>query len=993
MIRIRILTLLFAFTTILFWSGTEKSKFPVKPPYLVNTENAWVDSVLNSLTMEERLGQLFMVPAYSNELAGNTNEILKLIEKNNIGGILFFQGNPVNQAKLANQFQSRSKVPLLMVMDAEYGLAMRLDNTIAYPRQMALGAIQNDSLLEVMGSDLAEQMKMVGLHVNLAPVVDINVNPNNPVINSRSFSENKELVADKALRIMTGLQKNNVIATAKHFPGHGNTNVDSHESLPIINLTKKRLKEVEFFPFKKLIDHGIGGVMIAHLYVPALDPKDKMASTLSEKIVKGVLQKELGFEGLIYTDALNMKGISESNRKGDIDMEALLAGNDILLFPEDVPKGVKKIKKAIKEGFISEKEINSRVRKILLAKYWVGLSDKQLLDTLNLNDKLNANQFKLTRNELVKTSITLLKNKANSLPIKDLSKKMVTVSIGSDTLTTFQKSVALYADVEHYNLPLEFAIEQESRVLKSIKEADVVFVGIHSQKDSPALGWGLNNQAVNFVNVLRINHKVICSVFANPYSLRYFNDLTEIDGLLMAYQNGPLFQQYAAEAIFGGITVSGKLPVTASDFYKFGDGLEINESIRFSYSLPEEVSINSKELEKIDSLANWGIEQRAYPGCQILVAKNQKVIYSKSFGHHTYEEKRSVELDDLYDLASITKIASSVASFMKLEQNQQASLDYNLCDYLPELVQGTPYFSMNIREMLAHQAGLVSWIPFYKSTLIGGEPRFRVYSIVPSVTFPYRVSEGLYIHKNYPDSIMKIILNTDLVNQGKYKYSDLGYYFMRMIVEQQAETRIDSFASKNYYQPLGMATTGYLPRNKFELDRIIPTEYDLMFRKSQVHGDVHDPGAAMMGGIGGHAGLFSSANDLAKLMQMFVNAGTYGGVKYLDKELVEEYTKCQFCENDNRRGAGFDKPVRDGYGGPTSDGVSLKSFGHSGFTGTLAWADPDEDLVYVFLSNRVYPSASNKKLIKLGIRTEIMEVIYDAVENAKTNQPTQTTMK
>ncbi len=993
MIRIRILTLLFAFTTILFWSGTEKSKLPVKPPYLVNTENAWVDSVLNSLTMEERLGQLFMVPAYSNELVGNTNEILKLIEKNNIGGILFFQGNPVNQAKLANQFQSRSKVPLLMAMDAEYGLAMRLDNTIAYPRQMALGAIQNDSLLEVMGSDLAEQMKMVGLHVNLAPVVDINVNPNNPVINSRSFSENKELVADKALRIMTGLQKNNVIATAKHFPGHGNTNVDSHESLPIINLTKKRLKEVEFYPFKKLIDYGIGGVMIAHLYVPALDPKEKMASTLSEKIVKGVLQKELGFEGLIYTDALNMKGISESNRKGDIDMEALLAGNDILLFPEDVPKGVKKIKKAIKEGFISEKEINSRVRKILLAKYWVGLFDKQLLDTLNLNNKLNANQFKLTRNELVKNSLTLLKNKANILPIKDLSKKMVTVSIGSDTLTTFQKSVALYADVEHYNLPLEFAVEQESRVLKSIKEADVVFVGIHSQKDSPALGWGLNNQAVNFVDVLRINHKVICSVFANPYSLRYFNNLTEIDGLLMAYQNGPLFQQYAAEAIFGGNTVSGKLPVTASDFYKFGDGLKINELIRFSYSLPEEVSINSKELEKIDSLANWGIEQRAYPGCQILVAKNQKVIYSKSFGHHTYEEKRSVELDDLYDLASITKIASSVASFMKLEQNQQASLDYNLCDYLPELVQGTPYFSMNIREMLAHQAGLVSWIPFYKSTLIDGEPRFRVYSIVPSVTFPYRVSEGLYIHKNYPDSIMKIILNTDLVNQGKYKYSDLGYYFMRMIVEQQAETRIDSFTSKNYYQPLGMATTGYLPRNKFELDRIIPTEYDLMFRKSQVHGDVHDPGAAMMGGIGGHAGLFSSANDLAKLMQMFVNGGTYGGVKYLDKELVEEYTKCQFCENNNRRGAGFDKPVSDGHGGPTSDGVSLKSFGHSGFTGTLAWADPDEDLVYVFLSNRVYPSASNKKLINLGIRTEIMEVIYDAVENAKTNQPTQTTMK
>lgn len=979
---------------VVFFSGKSDKRKIIKPPFLQDTTSVWVDSILKTLTIDEKIAQLFMVPAYSNELASNTDEIIDLIENHGIGGLLFFQGTPIKQAQLTNLYQSKAKVPLLIAMDAEYGLNMRLDSTIGYPKQMALGAIQNDTLLYQMGADLAYQMKLLGIHVNLAPVVDINTNPNNPVIQSRSFGENKFLVANKALKVMKGLQDNNIIATAKHFPGHGDTDSDSHLSLPVINHPKKRLEEVEFYPFQRLIDKGIGGVMIAHLYVPSLDNKEKMASTLSPIVVNKVLKKELGFEGLIYTDALNMKGVSESNRKGDIDMEAFMAGNDILLFPDDVPKGIKKIKKALKENLITEREINKRVKKILLAKQWVGLNKYKPLETKNLRKKLNTPKLNLLAQQLAEASITVLNNNKNILPVRNLAQGISSISLGAKSKTEFQNHLELYGALNCFNLAEGYTAEQEGEIVKQIKDDSLVIISIHNLKELAQLNWGIPNQYLDLIKYLNSKKKVIVTIFGSPYSLKLFTELTSLEGLIVGYQDSEIMQRAAAQVIFGATDASGTLPVTASPFYKFNDGIHVHGGLRFAYTFPEKFGITSKDLNKIDSIANFGIDVRAYPGCQILVAKNQEVIYYKSFGHHTYEDKMEVKPTDLYDIASITKIAASVPSLMLLQQDGKVNLDYALCDYLPDWVDETPYMSMNLREMLAHQAGLKAWIPFYKETLISGEPKFRVYSIIPSETFPFRVADGLYIHKDYPDSLMKIILNTPITTEKNYKYSDLGYFFMKSIIEEQTNTPLNDFTAQNFYTPLGMSTTTYLPRMKFPLERIIPTEYDLMFRKQQIHGDVHDPGAAMQGGVGGHAGLFSSANDLAKLMQLYLNKGVYGGKRYFNEEIVEEFTKCQFCEDDNRRGAGFDKPVRKGGGGPTCDCISLESFGHSGFTGTLAWADPEEKVVYVFLSNRVYPSASNTKLIKLGIRTEIMEVIYDAIENSKkNNSPIETSMK
>jgi beta-N-acetylhexosaminidase len=987
-------SIFFLLFCLVFFSGKSDKKKILKPPFLQDTTSVWVDSVLKSLTLDEKIAQLFMVPAYSNELANNTDEIIHLVENHGIGGILFFQGTPLKQAKLTNLYQSKAKVPLLIAMDAEYGLNMRLDSTIGYPKQMALGAIQHDTLLYQMGVDLAYQMKLLGIHVNLAPVVDINTNPNNPVIQSRSLGENKFMVANKALKIMNGLQDNNVIATAKHFPGHGDTDSDSHLSLPVINHPKKRLEEVEFYPFKRLIDKGIGGVMIAHLYVPSLDNKEKMASTLSPIVVNKVLKKELGFEGLIYTDALNMKGVSESNKKGDIDMEAFMAGNDILLFPDDVPKGIKKIKKALKDNLITEREINKRVKKILLAKEWVGLNNYKPIDTKNIRKKLNTPKLNLKAQQMAEAAITVLNNKENLMPMRNMNQGISSISLGAKTKTEFQYHLELFGDVKSFQLAEGFSAEQESEIIKQIKDDSLVIIGVHNIKDSPELNWGIPENYIDLIKYLNSKKKVVVSIFGSPYTLKLFKELTSLEGLIVAYQDSKIMQQATAQAIFGASDASGKLPVTASPFYKYGDGIHLHGGLRFSYTYPEKYGIKSKDLQKIDSIANWGIDQRAYPGCQILIAKNQEVIYYKTFGHHTYEEKQEVKSSDLYDIASITKIAASVPSIMLLQQQGKVNLDYWLCDYLPSWVDETTYSHINLREMLAHQAGLKAWIPFYKETLISGEPKFRVYSIVPSETFPYRVADGLYIHKDYPDSLLKIILNTPLSPEKDYKYSDLGYFFLKSIIEDITNMPLNEYVAKNFYSSLGMATTTYLPRAKFPLDRIIPTEYDLMFRKQQIHGDVHDPGAAMQGGVGGHAGLFSSANDLAKLMQLYLNKGVYGGKRYFDEQIVDEFTKCQFCQDDNRRGAGFDKPVRKGAGGQTCEGVSLDSFGHSGFTGTLAWADPEEKIVYVFLSNRVYPSASNTKLIKLGIRTEIMEVIYDANEKSKKNGfESETSMK
>ena len=960
----------------------------MEPLPFKDADSIWVDSVFQSMTPEQRIAQLFMVAAYSNRDQAHVDEITTLVEKYHIGGLIFFQGGPVRQAKLTNLYQSKAKVPLLISIDGEWGLAMRLDSTLQYPRQMMLGAIEDGKAIYQMGADIAAQCKRLGIHVNLAPVIDVNNNPNNPVINSRSFGENRENVAWKGLMYMNGMQDNNVLAVAKHFPGHGDTDTDSHKDLPIINHDINRLNEIELFPFNHLIGEGLGGVMVAHLYIPVLDSTPNLASTLSPKIVTDLLKNKLGFEGLTFTDALNMKGVSKFFKPGVVDVKALLAGNDVLLFSEDVPLAIGMIKKAIESGDITQDEIDQKVLKILKVKYWAGLNNFKPIEIENLIEDLNAPKYKALKRKLVEESITIVKNQDSLLPLQNLDTlKIASITIGKDEPGAFAKTAELYTQVDHFVMPKKPTSYDREKLNEGIAEHNMVLVTIRNTSRNPRKKFGITSETAELIKTLKQTHKVVVDMHTNPYAFDLFDGLLEADAVVCSYWDMDIAAKVAAEVIFGGVGAKGTLPVTASDslYLTLGTGISTIAN-RFSYGIPEEVDLNAEDLKGIDKIVKKGLDEQAYPGCQVLVAKQGKVVYNKSFGDYTYKGDKKVDNKAIYDLASITKIGASVVSLMKLQEEGKIHLDSTLSTYLPDLVKKTEYAKLTLREILAHQSGLKSWIPFYTATVTKTIPRYDVYSLGQSNIYPHQVAENFYIIENYPDSMYQIILDTPLKNKGDYLYSDLGYYFMKKIIEKQSGMGLDEYVDQTFYQPLGMASTTYRPLKKFSKEEIVPTEYDLYFRKQLIHGHVHDPGAAMLGGVGGHAGLFSNANDLAKLMQMLSSHGRYGGVQYLDSATVAEYTACQFCKgnhDDNRRGAGFDKPVREGSGGPTCDCVSLSSFGHSGFTGTLAWADPEEDIIFVFLSNRIYPDAKNKKLITMGIRTDIMQVIYDALDKSK----------
>jgi beta-N-acetylhexosaminidase len=903
-----------------------------------------------------------------------------LVDDYHIGGLIFFQGGPVRQAILANCYQSCVNVPLFMSMDAEWGLAMRLDSTTKFPRQMTLGAIQDDSLIYRMGVEIARQCKRLGMQINFAPDIDINNNPLNPVIGNRSFGEDKYNVTRKALMYMKGMQDNRVLATGKHFPGHGDTDSDSHKTLPMIKSSRARLDTLELYPFKELMRQGLGSVMVAHLSIPALDTTPNQPSTLTKKIVTGLLKDTLGFKGLVFTDALNMKGVSKFYKPGEVSARALLAGNDVLLFPEDVPQGITEIKAAIERGEISQDEIDQRCMKILLAKQWAGLNHYSKIKLKNLAEDLNTPQAELINRKLTEASLTLLQNKNNIIPLQHLdSLKTASLSLGYKELNIFQKTLSNYSPITHYGIDKDAKQLIFDTVLTALKKYNLVIVEINNTNNKPDKDFGLTPQVMNMLKAVLRQNRVIVNIAANPYILAKMDSLQVADGIIMSYEDNDYSASYAAQLIFGGIAAKGKLPITPNDDFKAGMGIE-TQVIRFKYTIPEELGVNSKAFEKIDSIALQGVKDKVYPGCQILVAKEGKVIYQKSFGYHTYENKLPVLNDDVYDLASITKIVASTASLMRLMDQKKISLDNHLGDYLPEL-NGSNKQDIVLREMLTHQAGLRDWIPFWTKTVNkDGSYKPGIYSRTPNEFYMKRVASDLYINNNYEDTIYKQIMDSPLKERGKYLYSDLGYYLLKKIIEKQSQAALNVYTQNSFYSPLGLATMGYKPLARFEMDRIIPTEFDAKFRKQLLQGDVHDQGAAMLGGVGGHAGIFSDANDVAVMMQMFLNKGEYGGVRYIDSATISECTKCQYCK-DNRRAIGFDKPeLNHDKESPVCSCVSYLSFGHTGFTGTLAWADPENQLVYIFLSNRVYPDADENKLAKSGIRTKIQEIIYDAVK-------------
>ena len=941
----------------------------------------WADSVYNSLTLDEKIAQLLFVRANYDKSYDRNELVTELVEKYNIGGLTFFGGDPLTQAKLTNYWQGLSKTPLLISIDAEWGLGMRLSNAISFPYQMTLGAIQNDSLIFEMGCEIASQCKRLGIQANFAPVIDINSNIANPVIGCRSFGEDKFNVAQKGIAYMTGLQQNGILATAKHFPGHGDTGSDSHYTLPIVSHSKERVDSLELYPFKKLIDNGLGGIMVAHLYFPAYETKRNTATTLSHNVVTKLLKEKLKFKGLVVTDALDMKGVTKYNRPGNIEVKAFQAGNDVLLLPVDVPKAISKIKRAVAKGKISILDIDKRCRKILETKEKLGLNKFQDVVIENIYEDINNSKAKYLNQKLYEAAITIVKSENSILPLQKLDTlKIASVSIGCEEESGFQKMMNNYAEIDNFTMPKEPSDEETLSLLSKLSEYNLVIVGIHNTSIFPSRKFGISQKSIDFVNSLKSQSKIILDIFASAYSLAYFDNTENIEAILISYQDNEISMDVSAQIIFGGVGAKGKLPVTVSNEFPLNSGIE-TLPIRLKYTSPEEFRISKTAIERIDSTANYGIEIGAYPGCQILAAKDGKIFYNKSFGNFTFGEKNVVENSDIYDIASITKIAATTIAMMKLVDDSIVDIDQKVSKYVPYLLN-TNKEDIILRELMAHQARFQAWIPFFESTILETGPDPEIYNTNITEEFPTRVAENLYIKKYYMFDVFDSILISPLRDRDEYKYSDLGFYLLMQVLENTTNKPFEFYLQENFYKPLGLSKLGFLPLKKFELSEIVPTENDTIFRMQLLQGDVHDPGAAMLGGVCGHAGLFSNASDLAIIMQMLLQNGSYAGVNYIDSALISEFTKIQFPLNDNRRGIGFDKPLQIyDEEGPTCEEVSDSSFGHSGFTGTYIWADPENNLIYVFLSNRVCPDASNLKIVDENIRTNIHKLFYEAIEN------------
>lgn len=936
-------------------------------------QQKWVDSIYQTLSLEEKLGQLFMISVFSREK--NFSEVEQKIKKYDIGGIIFSKGGPKRQAKLTNQFQSISKVPLLIGMDAEWGLAMRLDSTFAYPWNMTLGAIKNTQLVEKVGERIASHCKALGVQIDFAPDADINTNPDNPIIGNRSFGEDVSNVSEKSVAFIRGMQRGGVLANAKHFPGHGDTHQDSHKTLPLILHSKERIEKLELQPFQAAISSGVASVMVGHLNIPSLEPNLGLPSSLSHAVITDLLKNQIGFNGLIFTDALGMKGVADYASENETVVEAFLAGNDMLLMPDDLERSVQAMLKAYHLGKITPERLEYSVKKILKAKYWVGLHQSSLIRSIDLEQRLHTFEDDLLLEQLAENALTVIKNENALLPIRRVGKgALAYVSLGREKGGEFYQTMRRYCDIPQ----LKFSSEQE--LLKKADQYETLIVGVHQPDKTPWDRYQLTEQEQSLLRRLSERKNVILVVFTSPYALRKV-DVSKVSSIVIAYQNHKVFQQKAAQLLFGAIEGRGVLPVSISDEFPVNTSISTPLMGRLSYGLPPRESI-ARALSRIDSLAQVSIRERMTPGMQVWVAYKGKVIYQKNFGTLDYNPKNPVTDTTLYDLASLTKIMASLPSMMYLYDHKRYSLDNRMVQLLPWL-KGTNKANLRLRNVLAHYAGFQSWIPFYKSTLDeSGNPSPQIYRTQKSDEFPYQVAKNLYIQKNYPNEMLALIARSDLLKKKRYLYSDLPFYLLQKYIESEQKKTISDEVYYRFYEPMGIYRMRYLPLRYFPVNQIAPTEEDNYFRHQRLQGYVHDMGAAMLGGVAGHAGLFADANSVGQMMQMYLQKGYYGGVQYVSAQTLDTFNTCVFCKDKVRRGLIFDKPQLEKEG-PTCGCVPMSSFGHTGFTGTYAWADPQNELVYVFLSNRTYPSAENRKLIQQGIRTKIQEIIYQAIEKER----------
>jgi len=951
----------------------------------------WVDSVYSTLSARQRVAQLFC-PKIDPRRA-DARQTAKRYVDNGVGGLLFSEGTIEQYASLTDYVQTHSRVPVLMTFDGEWGLSMRVSGTPRFPRNMGLGAVRDERLIYQYGREMARECRLMGIQVNFAPVADVNSNPSNPVIGQRSFGEDPQRVARLCVAYAQGLEDGGVQAVAKHFPGHGDTSTDSHKTFTQVSHSRARLDSIDLVPFRDYVDAGCSGVMVGHISVPSIDATGIPAS-LSGKITTGMLRDKLGFEGLIYTDALDMKGAKVAGKNNCI--LALQAGADVLLSGVNTVADIDAVMAAVKDGRISAAALERSCKRVLRYKYILGLDKRAEVDTdaARLRAGINSPQADRVNRLVTAASMTLLRNKGGILPVGKLDRQSVAVvSLGAPADNEFSELCSRYARVERFSVTESKHLTAST--VARIKKHDVVIAAVFTDKS-----WAREAAAM-----LRGTPGLVEVFMINPYRMARFEaSLKNADAVLLAYDDTPLTREYAAQAVFGGINVDGTLPVALKGLFGKGDGLRLRKT-RLGYTVPEAKGLRASLTDSIDSIVGVGLRTGAFPGCQVLVARGGDVVLSRSYGHTTAGGP-DVTPSTVYDLASVSKALGTLPGVMKAYDMGLFELSDFASSYIPGL-RGTGKDSITVQQLLYHESGMRPSLAVheamfdtasYSGPLFTSRPdarhkikvQRRTYGnnsarLRRDITSPARrpgfdieAAKGLYIGQATIDTIMGRIYTSPLRADKSYTYSCLNFCLLMDMEQRLTGISHDRFVTDSVWAPLGAYTACYRPLGKHSPDKIAPTENDTFLRRQTVHGYVHDETAAMQGGVSGNAGVFACADDLAKICQMWLNGGVYGDKRVLSEATVGLFTKSQSptC----RRGLGFDKPDKvNPDNSPTCEEAGAAVYGHLGFTGTVFWVDPDEELIFIFLTNRVNPSRDNAAFNELNIRPKLFSQVYKAI--------------
>lgn len=997
-----ILAILFLFSVGQVTSSAQNTNTATVEPLLVSKAlqdedcRHWVDSVMNKLSFKEKVGQLFIYTIAPIDTKRNLELLHEAVETHKVGGLLFSGGKMQTQVELTNRAQKQAKVPVMITFDGEWGLAMRLRGTPVFPRNMVLGCIRDNQLIYEYGSEVARQCRQIGVQVNFAPVADVNINPKNPVINTRSFGEDPVQVADKVIAYAYGLEGGGVLSVCKHFPGHGDTDVDSHKSLPVLPFTRERLDSVELYPFKKAIRAGLGGMMVGHLQVPVIEPVGGLPSSLSRNVVYDLLTDELAFKGLIFTDALAMKGVSGN---GHVSLQALKAGNDMVLAPRNLKEEIPAVLEAVEKGELAREDIENKCRKVLTYKYVLGLKKKTFIQLSGLEQRINRPQTRDLIRRLNQAAITVLNNKNHILPLHaDKAQTLALLEIGKPGETeVLAKQMSRYTSLARFRLRPNQTEAENRRLRDSLATYKRIVIAVSEQRLAPYHSF--------FAKFAPENPAIYLFFTPGKMMMQIHHAVSHAPAVILGHSHNSDVQRQTADILFAKATADGRLSASIGGLFPTGAGVTITPETPLHF-IPEEHGLSSALLKKIDTIALDGIQQGAYPGCQVVVLKNGHVMVDKAFGTYAGKGSPGVESTDIYDLASLSKTTGTLLAVMKLYDKGRFNLTDKISDYLPFL-QRTDKKDITIREILYHQSGLPPWLPFYQEVIdkdsydgrlfsarkdahhpvqIGtatwANPRFKFKSeyISPVKTGDYtiQICDSLWLNRSFRKVIEEKIVEAPL-KQKRYVYSDIGFILLGMLVEQLAGMPMEAYLQREFYEPMGLERTGYLPLRRFAKSEIVPSNKDRFLRKETLQGYVHDEASAFFGGLAGNAGLFSTAREVARVYQMLLNGGEIDGKRYLSKETCNLFTT--ETSKISRRGLGFDKPdMEDPKKGNCASGVPAGVYGHTGFTGTCAWVDPENDLVYVFLSNRIYPNVTNRKLNQLHIRERIQEAIYGAMK-------------